>query len=346
MFKLLEYNDKYRSSWNDFAREKGTIFHTIEWKEVLEETFGYKSIYMMVVGEDCDVVGLIPVLTGRNILMRKIGVSLPFVNHADICCKDPEAFRYIIDKLSDLSNESRLHYLEMRFKEQTLEENITVDKHNYTFILPLDGGEDGVLSLSTGDNRNHVRKVCKNGQFEVSFDYNRLEEFYKVWRKRQKQLGTPDHGIKLFMKIKEKFPDNAFLLSVLEKGQDKVLGGMFLITWKDTVYYPWGGAMTEYNKKHINEFMYWEAVKFGIHNGFKYLDLGRSPYNPDSGTYRAKKKWGAEPVQLKYYKLGQMPGGEHVLSQDKLGIMVSAWKVLPEFITNALGRYLIKYVMP
>jgi hypothetical protein len=48
----------------------------------------------------------------------------------------------------------------------------------------------------------------------------------------------------------------------------------------------------------LNNFMYWEAVRFGIRSGMKYLDLGRSPTG--SSHYKSKEKWGAKPQQLTY----------------------------------------------
>lgn len=89
--------------------------------------------------------------------------------------------------------------------------------------------------------------------------------------------------------------DNAFLLTIHDPSAGQVVGGMLLITspGNATLYYPYGANLVEYNNKYLNNYMYWEAVRFGIHDGLKSLDLGRS--QTGSGTYKYKEQWGAKP---------------------------------------------------
>jgi hypothetical protein len=90
--------------------------------------------------------------------------------------------------------------------------------------------------------------------------------------------------------------------------------------------------------------MYWEAVRFGIRNGFKYLDLGRSPAG--SGTYKYKEQWGAKAERLAYlvYDGGGRAGGPP--DRERLRLFVELWKKAPRFITDPVGKKLIKYVWP
>jgi hypothetical protein len=111
-----------------------------------------------------------------------------------------------------------------------------------------------------------------------------------------------------------------------------------------TLYYPYGANLSEYNNKYLNNFMYWEAVRFGIRNGLKHLDLGRS--QTGSGTYKYKEQWGAKPEQLKYllYDGGRNKAGPP--DKQSLSFFVELWKVTPSFITDRIGKRLIKYLLP
>lgn len=142
----------------------------------------------------------------------------------------------------------------------------------------------------------------------------------------------------------EKMKNNVTLLTVTDNENDSVIGGMFLFTFGDTVYYQWGGCLTEYNKKYVNNFMYWEAVKYGLKNEYKFLDLGRSAL--DSGTYKYKQQWGAIPMQLKYYRYSKAQKGLKPVSKEDVGMFISIWKMMPDIVTNTAGKILIKYVMP
>ena len=345
MYTLIKYTDEYRLRWNTFVKANhGSVFHLIEWKEVLELAFGYKGMYLLAIENDGEIAGVVPLIAGRDLLMRKVGVSLPFVNYMDLCCKDESVFHFIVNELYKVADNCALKHIEMRFKTQELKEpKVLLNDTNFTLAIPLDGDEEQVLSYSNGNNRNHVRKVYKNQYFSVSFDNANLKKFYEIYCKTMKRLGSPVPDYRFFELILKKLPADTRLLTVIDNENGEVIGGMFLFTDEDNVYYQWGGSLTEYNKKYVNNFMYWEAVKFGLRSGYKQLDLGRSPY--ESGTYKFKQQWGAVPHQLKYYKFGNNLSGTEI-NRENMSLAVSMWRILPNFLTNAMGKILIKYVMP
>jgi len=334
----------YKDAWDSFAREHGSFFSLIAWKELLEENFGYKSMYHLIFDSEGKIVGLMPLMEGRNLSLRKIGVSLPFVNYLDICCDDDNVINAVGEWIRKVVDTEKLDYIELRLKNEKAEILSTIpDESNYTFIMKLNGTEEEIMQRSTSDNRNHIRKCYKNNYFSVSYDKNNLDMFYKVFAKRQKQLGSPTFGIDFLKKVMDKLPENTFLLTVLENENKSVCGGMFLFGFGDTLYYQWGGSDIKYNSKYINNFMYWEAIKFGLNNGYKYLDFGRSPY--DSGTFRFKKQWGTDIIPLKYCRFSSKPN-VIIDSRKKYKKAIEVWKFAPNFVTNIVGKKLIKYVMP
>ena len=345
MYKLIYYKKEYKNQWDKLVNEYGTIFHTIEWNEVLEETFNFKPLYLMAVDEKEQIRSLVPLAIGRNMRFKKIGVSLPFVNYMDICSEDTDSANFLNEQIHPLLSARDLDYIELRYKDFNMElQNCNHNEDNYTFILPLEGGEEKVMELSSSSNRNHIRKTYKNEWYKISHDWNKINDFYKVYSHTMKRLGSPCPSIKFFNLIKEKLGRNVTLLTVLDSQTEEVIGGMFLFTWRDTVYYQWGGALETYNKKHINNYMYWEAVKFSIINGYKFLDLGRS--QKDSGTYTFKSHFGAEPQKLTYYKLARnLEKIKHVEKKD-VEWAIGLWKKTPKLLTDNIGKTLIKYVMP
>lgn len=345
MYSFVEYRKEYRVQWNHFVKEHGNIFHTLEWKEVLEETFGYKTRYMMAMDDDGSLIGIVPLIICRDLKFKKIAVGLPFVNYIDVCCKDKEAFEFITDQLHPLMNYERLNYIELRLKEDFLEEHLVeLNDNNYTLVLPLEGNEESVMELSSSNNRNHIRKTYKNSWFDVSLSWDNIKPFYEVYSHTMKRLGSPCPSLTFFEKVKEKLGKRVTLLTVLNKETDDVIGGMILFLWNDVLYYYWGGALEEYNKKYVNNFMYWEAVKFALSQGCKELDLGRSP--KDSGTYVFKQKFGAVPYKLNYYRICKQVGKNKPVEKEDFELAIKVWKKIPKKITDGIGKRLIKYVMP
>jgi serine/alanine adding enzyme len=347
MFRCVAYTEAMREAWDKLANARGTIFHTIAFRHILLESFGYTCGYHAVVDAKDQIRAVMPLIIGRNLGMKKAGVSLPFVNYMDICADSEEAFRFAVDAVVQIKQQRGLGYIELRLKDQSFDSpEWSVNLHNHTFVLPLAGDEEQILALSSSSNRNHVRKVYKNGWFDVSFDPANLDAFYRVYVRRMKQLGSPAPDIRFFRKFFEHLPEQAVLLTVLDKDTRQVAGGMLLLKSPSNgkLYYPYGSTLSEYNNKYINNYMYWEAVRFGMRSGCKALDLGRS--QTGSGTYKYKQQWGAQPEQLTYLLYH---GGKPAASppdKESLSVFVELWKKTPSFITEPVGKTLIPYLLP
>lgn len=347
MFRWAEYTEAMREEWDRLALSRGTIFHTIEFRQILISSFGYRCAYHAVLDSKDSICAVIPLVVGRNLTLQNAGVSLPFVNYADICADSEEALRFAMDSMAKLKDKLGLDYLELRLKEQNMSGSGWREQlQNHTFVLPLSNDEEKVLALSTASNRNHVRKVYKNNWFTVSFDPGQMEAFYKVYVKRMKELGSPAPDIGFFKRFFDYLPDNTFLLTVLDKQTENVVGGMLLLTspGNQTIYYPYGANLVEYNSKYLNNFMYWEAVRLGIRHNMKYLDLGRS--QTGSGTFKYKQQWGAKAEQLRYLVYNEGREGSSPPDRKNLSIFVELWKIAPRLVTDTIGPSLIKYLMP
>jgi len=348
MFRCIAYKESLQEDWDRLALAHGSVFHTTAFRRILLTAFGYRCCYHAVVDEMNRICALLPLVAGRNLGLKQAGVALPFINHLDICAQSAAALQFAVAALPKVKADCGLDYLELRLKDQELQEpGWHAQLHNVTFTLPLGAGEEQVLAMSSSSNRNHVRKAYKNNWFTASFDSEHLEAFYRVYVRRMKQLGSPAPDIQFFYAFFQYLPEHAFLLTVLERETGAVVGGMLLVAspGDGTLYYPYGANLIEYNSKYLNNFMYWEAIKFGISKGLKYLDLGRSPLG--SGTYRYKEQWGARAEQLKYlvYADGNN-AGVGAADRDKLKLFIDLWKIAPACLTDFAGGKLIKYLFP
>jgi serine/alanine adding enzyme len=351
MFTCVPYTEALKSGWDELALARGTIYHTTAFRRVLADSFGYTPADHAILGEGGRIAALIPLVIGRNLRLRRAGVSLPFANHADLCATSEGARAAAFAALPGIAADRRLAYLELRLTEEAdrpapAGPGWAASRANYTFRLPLAGGEEQVLALSTSGNRNHIRKAARNALFAASFDPGNLEGFYRVYCKRMKELGSPAPAIRFFESFFTRLPGYTTLLTVLDRAGGAVVGGMLLLAspGDNTLYYPYGATLVEYNSRYLGNFMYWEAVKYAIARGFDHLDLGRSPAG--SGTYRYKEQWGAHPVRLAYltYSPSVVPAGPP--DRGRLSPLVDLWRAIPAFVTDLAGPRLIKYLLP
>ena len=346
MYTLVKYSPALHSRWDEFAAKYGSIFHTIAFKRLLEENFGYTDLYHYLADKNGTIKALLPMVSCKNILQAKVAVGLPFINYLDFCHDATIKVEDIFPYLEQLQTQTAAKYLQVRLKNYSQAvDGWQQNTDNSTFLLPLSGSEQDVLALSSGSNRNHTRKVYKNNHFAVSFDRANLAQFYKVYQKRMHELGSPAPTLEFFQSFFRHFPEQVQLLTVLDQQTGAVVGGMLLIASQtdNTLYYPYGANLVEYNNKYLNNFMYFEAVKLGQRLGMEYLDLGRSPL--DSGTYRFKKQWGATPCPLNYLSyFGKNTAT--VPSKDNMAVFINIWQHLPRPLVNYLGARLIKNVLP
>ena len=347
MLRCIAYQDSLRGEWDRLASARGSIFHTIAFRSILLDSFGYQCAYHAVVDEQKTMRAILPMVVGRNLSGKRVGVSLPFINFADICAVDEEAGAFAIQSATAIQEKQQLKSVELRLKEQKIESpDWQSYSQNCTFVLPLPADETATLAQATASCRNHVRKTYKNNWFEASFDADRLPDFYKVYVRRMKQLGSPAPSIRFFQNFFRYLPEQTSLLTVLDQQTKKVVGGMLLVAdeAQATLYYPYGANLVEYNSRYLNNFMYWEAVKFGLKKEMKTLDLGRSPIG--SGTYHYKLQWGAQPKPLQYLFYGNRGEAAGPPDKERLHLFIERWKVLPDLITGPVGKKIIQYVMP
>jgi len=177
MYNLVVCNKENKKQWDSFVKEHGTIFHTTGWKEVLEETFNLKTNYLMALDEKDQIKAIAPMAIGRNLMFKKVGMALPFVNYLDVCATDDEAANFINDQMHPMLSAKGLDYIELRYKDFSMDtNNCSLQDDNYTFILPLEEGEEKVMEMSSSNNRNHIRKTYKNQWFKASFDWDKLND--------------------------------------------------------------------------------------------------------------------------------------------------------------------------
>jgi len=119
--------------------------------------------------------------------------------------------------------------------------------------------------------------------------------------------------------------------------EGKAIGAAFTLSHKGTIEIPWASSLKKYNKLCVNEFMYWEIMKYSISRGIKTLDFGRC--TKDSGTYRFKKQWGPGIKQLywQYWAPNELKLPSASPQKDKFVWLVAIWKKLPIFVANRIG---------
>ena len=152
-----------------------------------------------------------------------------------------------------------------------------------------------------------------------------------------RDLGTPVYPRKFFAAILDRFPNDCQIVALYRDG---IAAAAALLVFKGArAEIPWAACTAQGKSWSFNMKLYWEALALAVERGCEAFDFGRSTV--DSGTYRFKKQWGAEPVQLFWHRWERRPAspaGGDTRSQGRLmQYATMIWQRLPLPIANVLG---------
>jgi serine/alanine adding enzyme len=187
--------------------------------------------------------------------------------------------------------------------------------------------------------RSQIRSGEKN-DFQVDFgNHELLNDFYAVFSRNMRDLGTPVFPKKLFASILNQFQDAADLCVL--RLQKRPVAAALLRHGRLSTEVPSASSLREYNSTNANMVMYWHLLKRAVERGQQVFDFGRSTI--DSNTYRFKKQWGAEasPSVWQYYvRRGTI--GDLRPENAKFQLAIRAWQRLPLWIANTIGPHIVR----
>ena len=331
--EIYELEKKDERAWDEYVlkSEYSTFYHQIDWKNVVEKTYKHKPIYLMAKEND-EIKGVLPLFMMKSMFFGKKLVSVPFAPYGGTCADNETVKKALIKESKRLTEESSANYLELRSVNKS-EPGLAANNNYVTFILTLNKNPDIVWKKFNNKVRNAIRKALKSN-LEISHD-NNLKEFYILYTKNMRNLGTPPHSYAFFKKLLIEFPKHAKIVSVQHNGI--IIAALFLLSFKHSLISGWAASDKAYQKINPNNLLYWEVIKHGCEEGYMDFDFGRSIYN--SGTFKFKKPWGAEPEQLCYlYYLRTIENiPDTSQSNQKRQRFAKVWNKVPLPITNFIG---------
>ncbi|HRD65452.1 MAG TPA: FemAB family PEP-CTERM system-associated protein [Candidatus Competibacter sp.] len=339
---FLSESDKNR--WNAFvqAADDATCYHQAGWKEVIENTFGHKTFYLISEDGSKKIKGILPLVQLKSLLFGNFLVSLPYFNYGGACVSNQEGLRDLLNEAKIIAAETNAKYIEFRHARHLYEE-LPVKKTKVAMELALPEDAEQLLKLFPSKLRSQIKKPQKEGMSSKIGKIDEVENFYAVFSQNMRDLGTPVYSIKFFKNILKTFPDSTWICTVSLKSGLPVASA-FLVGFKGKLEIPWASSLRKYNSLSPNMLLYWSVLKFACESGFRIFDFGRS--TPGEGTYRFKEQWGAKPVQLYWhYWLKQ----DAVLPElnpknPKYQVAIRLWQKMPVPLTRVLGPIIVKNI--
>jgi FemAB-related protein (PEP-CTERM system-associated) len=337
---LVSLADK--AKWDGYvaAHPQATAYHKFAWQQAVNHAYKH-AIYGVIAKQENTgkIVGVLPCVLIKTPLVGKKLCSLPYCDVGyTLADNDDIALQlqqFLTQQLSITSSKA----LEIRAVKAAPDDTSQLNHQKVRMLLPLPNTSEALMAGFKSKLRSQIRKAEKNGlTVSLGTEQTLINDFYTVYTKNMRDLGSPVHSKKWFEQIVNAYAESC-ILSVVYKDNSPI-GGGFVIKNTTNASIPWASTLRDYNKLAPNMLLYWSLLAHCADSGIETFDFGRSTY--EEGTYKFKKQWGAQPQLLHWQKFDQ----HGVLIKEQLAatspgklrpIAENMWQKLPLTITVAVG---------
>lgn len=328
------------AEWDAYVRgrEAGAIFHRRGWDEAFAV---YRlPVVRLAAVRDGRVVGVLPLVRQKSLAFGDRLVSLPWFDAAGLIAETEADGQALLQAAQARAAAAGVSDLEIRQQgESALSPHVRRDKVLMRLDLPPD--PEALWGGLKAKVRNQVRKGEKSGLAIETGGAELLPDFFDVYSRNMRDLGSPSHAPEFFEAVARSFPDET-RVHVVRSGGKAVGAGLTLANGR-SVEIPWASSLREFNSVCVNHFMYWNLLRAASAAGVPRFHFGRS--TRDSGTYQFKRQWGAEEAPLSWCHFGPAAAAAvETPAHEKMGWAVKVWQRLPVWAARRIGPRVISKV--
>jgi serine/alanine adding enzyme len=331
--------DQPGPDWDVFVSSSpdASVYFLSGWTLLAKKAFGHRCWFIEARDSQNQLIGVLPVVQQKS-LLGNFATSVAFFNNGGSLSADDAVAVALMEKAKALATDSGCSYLELRDNRQrACEWSVRTDKVSMVRPLPASFAE---LSQQLGSKlRSQAKRADREAPTVQTGSAELIDDFYAVFASNMRDLGTPVYPKSFFARVIAEFPEYCRVIVVASHGKPVAAG--FLVLYKGVAEIPWASCLAEAKPLGFNMKLYWEVLQYVVQQGCTSFDFGRS--TADAGTYKFKKQWGAEPVQLYWYRWER--NAANVPSNDSapeghgklMQYASAAWQRLPLPIANFLG---------
>lgn len=321
--------------WDDCVRRhaSASVYHAAAWPLALASIFDLEPYFLAAASAGGRLTGVLPLIRQKSHLFGDRLTSLPFVNYGGALADDDATRTALMTRVIELGRELGVDRIELRDTVPPPEGwSCRTDKVTLRLALPATYAE---LLKGFGSKLRSQVKRAEREPYEVHVGgADRVPDFYPVFAEVMRDLGTPVYPRRFFDELIRRLPESCTILAVHREG--RAVAAAFLVGDRRTLEIPWAATVAAEKPKATNMLLYAEALKLAVQRGYGTFDFGRSTV--DSGPYRFKRQWGAEPAQLHWATWSEQPAiGRPAGESPLMTKATQLWSRLPLAVANRLG---------
>jgi CelD/BcsL family acetyltransferase involved in cellulose biosynthesis len=329
------------------SHPQASMFHTTEWLQALQETYGYQPVVYTTSPPGkalqnglvlCDVNSW---LTGQRL------VSLPFSDHCEPLVDRQEDFQAILAELCKWVSRTSHQYFELRpVRELTRLPQLIQVSETYGFHqLDLRPDLDSIFNNFHKDSVQRKIKRAEREKVEYREGNELLDPFYRMMVITRRRHKVPPQPKEWFETLMRRMGDAARLRMAFYRGRP--IAGMLTVRHKGTFVYKYGCSDARYNNVGGIHLLYWTSIQNAKELGCETFDFGRCDSDQE-GLMTFKRRWGAAQTSLQYHRYASHgkvgPTFHPAASGWKMRMAEKVFGYSPAPVLSLIGKFLYKHV--
>ena len=291
-----------------------TFFHSIEWRDILVEQFGYQPVYFTVGN------AFLPNFILKFNFWRAL-VSMPASDYGGPVANDVEGCRALYQALINYSKRNEIAYIKMCLMDQLhinffkpLAVSVELTKGVMEINLASKGSKHIANNVFSARTRKDIRQLDRSCfQAYTAHSESELAGFYNTYASntREHYANVPYPYSFLKRMWYHLYPDKMQLWLI---GKDKCVGGLLVLKDDDASYsFLFGVDRMNAPKFSIMQYLAWKEIVEAENEGIKTLSLGSTPADPNEKHHRVKKGIGATFQQQETVWIPMSSRGQAIL---------------------------------
>ena len=340
MRTFLAGSEEDKELWQQFVQghASSTNYHRWGWRQVIENSFGWKTHYWMA-EDGGKISGVLPLVWQKSWLFGSFLTSLPFLNCGGVVADNKSAKVALVQEAIALAERLDARHLEMRHRYDP-QLGLPTRTNKVSVVKPVELHEEKMWASLPHKVRTDVRKATKAGFTATFGSQELLDEFYRVFAVNMRDLGTPVYSRRFFQEILRVFPADTHICIL--RHQREPVAASLLTGFRDTLEACWSSSLYRYISMKPNMLLYLKILCFAGQRGYRLFDFGRSSVG--SGTHRFKMQWGAQEIPL--YWVYWVPEGASLPQLNpenpRYRFAIRLWQKLPVQLAKWVGPPIVK----
>ena len=243
--RLLTEGDSQQ--WCDYVTRHpdASAYHQLSWKNAVEQAYHHLCWYWLAVDSNNSVVGVLPSTWIKTPLTRGSLCALPFCDVGGVLANSDDIAQNLIQKAISCCQQHNIPYFDHRISKVTTADNTDVGNMKVRMIMPLPETSEILFSGFKSKLRSQIRKAEKNGLIaSTGVDSTHLNDFYQVFCRNMRDLGSPVHSKKWFEQIINTYGKQAIIANVHYK--DQVVAAGIVLFNGNKACIPWASTNSDF----------------------------------------------------------------------------------------------------